>query len=184
MARRAQTATAVLGALSIEPMTGYEVRQAITTVLGHFWHESFGQIYPCLAELAADGLIGSTAGDRPGSSRYAITPLGRARLAELLQDAPTPQPPRNGLLLRVFLGASLPPGELAGLLDRHEAEIRERLATYAAIRADISSESAFAEHAPYWLATVRAGELGGEAQLQWIDEARAALLPPATLRPS
>jgi DNA-binding PadR family transcriptional regulator len=46
MARQAQTSTAVLGALSVEPMTGYEIRQVIADVLGHFWHESFGQIYP------------------------------------------------------------------------------------------------------------------------------------------
>ena len=52
MARQAQTSTAVLGVLSIGSLTGYEIRQAISTVLGHFWHESFGQIYPCLATAA------------------------------------------------------------------------------------------------------------------------------------
>ena len=82
MARQAQTAAAVLGALSIEPMSGYEIRQAITTVLGHFWHESFGQIYPCLAELERDGLVSATPGPRPRSSKYRITPSGRALHAQ------------------------------------------------------------------------------------------------------
>ncbi len=47
--RTNQTDTAVLGALSVMPMTGYAVRESIRDVLGHFWSESFGQIYPALA---------------------------------------------------------------------------------------------------------------------------------------
>ena len=122
MARHAQTAAAVLGALSIEPMTGYEIRQAITSVLGHFWHESFGQIYPCLADLEEQGLVASTPGARPRSTTYVLTDAGRARLRELLEEPPTPQPPRNGVLLRVFFGASLPPEVLAAQLDELEAD--------------------------------------------------------------
>ena len=55
MARRSQTELAVLGALSTGPMSGYELRAAISEVLGHFWHESYGQIYPCLAALEEAG---------------------------------------------------------------------------------------------------------------------------------
>jgi DNA-binding PadR family transcriptional regulator len=181
MAKAQQTTAAVLGALSIEPMTGYEIRRAITTVLGHFWHESFGQIYPCLAGLVDAGLVTAHPGDRPRSTRYEITDAGRDRLRGLLDAPPTPQLPRNGLLLRVFFGHALGPGSLAELLDRHEAEVRARLATYTAIRAELASEQQYAEHLPYWEATVRSGELGAQAQLQWVTEARAALLPPATL---
>ena len=52
MSRQSQTEVAVLGALSVEPMSGYAARRAITETLGHFWSESFGQIYPTLASLA------------------------------------------------------------------------------------------------------------------------------------
>lgn len=181
MARTAQTRTAVLGALSVEPMTGYEVRQVITAVLGHFWHESFGQIYPCLAELEAAGLVRATAGQRANSRRFAITDAGREELAALLAEPPVSQPPRNGTLLRVFLGRSQDPSALAALLDSQEAEARARMAGYAAIRAELATDEEHAEHVPYWTATVRAGELSTQAQLQWLAETRAALLPPATL---
>lgn len=184
MARTAQTRTAVLGALSVEPMTGYEVRQAITTVLGHFWHESFGQIYPTLADLEAEGLVTASPGDRANSRRFAITDAGRTALQDLLTDAPAPQPPRNGTLLRVFFGPAQGPRALAALLDSEEAEVRSRLATYAAIRDSLMAETGHPDHVPYWLATVRAGELSAEAHLRWLDETRAALLPPATLPPS
>jgi DNA-binding PadR family transcriptional regulator len=183
MARQAQTSTAVLGVLSIEPLTGYEIRQAITSVLGHFWHESFGQIYPCLAALTADGFVGATPGDRPGSTRYEITRAGRERLLDLLVDVPPPQPPRNPVLLRVFFGHALPPDSLDTLLARTEADARARLGTYEGIRAAIVDEPAYAEHGPYWEATIRAGELTAQAQLTWAAETRAALAAPATIPP-
>jgi DNA-binding PadR family transcriptional regulator len=184
VARQAQTAAAVLGALSIEPMTGYEIRQAITSVLGHFWHESFGQIYPCLADLVEQDLVLSAPGPRPRSSTYSLSDAGRTRLRELLEEPPAQQPPRNGVLLRVFFGHSLPTEELARLLDEQQSSAEARLATYAGVRAGITAERSHQEHHPYWLATVRAGELGAQATLQWLAETREALLPPASMSTS
>ena len=57
MSRQSKTELAVLGALSVQPMSGYAVRAAITETLGHFWSESFGQIYPTLARLESDALV-------------------------------------------------------------------------------------------------------------------------------
>ena len=74
MARGRQTELAILGALSVAPMTGYAVREEIRQVLGHFWSESYGQIYPTLAELQRNGLIEAQQGTRPGSSTYTLTP--------------------------------------------------------------------------------------------------------------
>lgn len=181
MARQAQTAAAVLGALSIEPMTGYEIRQGIASVLGHFWHESFGQIYPCLTDLVQQELVVTAPGPRPRSTMYSLTDAGRTRLRELLEEPPAQQPPRNGVLLRVFFGDSLAPQALARLLDEQQDSAEARLATYAGIRAGIMSEQSHHEHHPYWLATVRAGELSTQATLQWLAETRAALLPPASI---
>ena len=179
MARQAQTSTAILGALTIGPLTGYEIRQAITSVLGHFWHESFGQIYPCLAELAADGLVETTPGDRPKSSRYQITAAGRERLRALLAEPPVPQAPRNGVLLRTFFGDAMAPDDLGRMLTSVTAESQARLHSYAAIRSSMTEEPGYAEHGRYWEATLRAGELAAQAQLTWATETTAALLPDA-----
>ena len=62
--------------LSVQSMTGYAVREAIRDVLGHFWNESFGQIYPTLAQLQRDGLVQRSQGERSGSSVYAIAAPG------------------------------------------------------------------------------------------------------------
>src|ERR671914_860580 len=102
MRRRSQTQTAVLGALSVEPMTGYGLREAIRDVLGHFWSESFGQIYPTLAELERRGNVRRRGSSRPGSSVFTITASGRARLKEPLAAANQTVPPRHRPLLSAF----------------------------------------------------------------------------------
>ena len=120
MARSSQTDTAVLGALSIEPMTGYALREMIRDVLGHFWSESFGQIYPALNALHRDGLV--ERGDK-----FSITPAGRARLRELLLQPVQEVPPRNGLMLRLFLGRTLGVASCRELISDARAEAARRL---------------------------------------------------------
>ena len=48
------TPNALLGLLSLRPMSGYDIRQVISESIGYFWSESYGQIYPGLE--AADRL--------------------------------------------------------------------------------------------------------------------------------
>jgi DNA-binding PadR family transcriptional regulator len=57
-------------------MTDYALREAIRDVLGHFWSESFGQIYPTLAELERQRRVKRRGSSRPGSSIFAITAWG------------------------------------------------------------------------------------------------------------
>jgi DNA-binding PadR family transcriptional regulator len=176
MARESQTDVAVLGALSIEPMSGYRIRRAIAEVFGHFWTESFGQIYPTLSRLEADGLVWARPGIRANASTYEITPAGRDRLRARLAEPVVAAPQRNALLLRVFLGANLGPEAIAELLDRAEADAEERLATFAAIRRAIADEPLAEEHGPYWLATVSAGEHAARAVVDWVRETRGLLV--------
>ncbi len=173
MARVSQTEIAVLGALSVAPMSGYAVREAIRAVLGHFWSESFGQIYPTLAELERQGHVRREGSTRTGSSVFAITPSGERRLGELLTEPIQPVPPRNGLMLRLFFGRQLGPEACRSLLLEAKADAERRLAGYEAIRNDILAENAV--HARYWLLTVSAGEHTARAAIAWADESLSAL---------
>ena len=51
------TEEALLGLLSLKPMSGYEIKQMIEGSIGYFWRESFGQIYPTLKRLEKGGWI-------------------------------------------------------------------------------------------------------------------------------
>jgi DNA-binding PadR family transcriptional regulator len=175
MRRTSQTETAVLGALSVEPMTGYAVREAIRDVLGHFWSESFGQIYPTLAELERRGHVRRRGSDRPRSSTFAITASGHRRLKELLAEPIQPEPPRNGLMLRLFFGRRLGPDACRALVERTKADAERRLEELRSIRSEIERDDTHAEDRPYWLLTVAAGEQGARATIAWADESLAAL---------
>jgi DNA-binding PadR family transcriptional regulator len=174
MARGRQTELAVLGALSVRPMTGYAVREEIRQVLGHFWSESYGQIYPTLAELQRDGFIEAEQGTRPGSSTYALTARGRGRLTDLLRQPHQPTPPRNALMLRLFFGRALGVEACRALLRQAKDEAEQQLAQFQAIRAELATDPD-TEHHPYWLLTISAGEHTARAAIAWADESLTAL---------
>lgn len=169
MARRSQTETAVLGALSVEPMTGYAVRAAITTTLGHFWNESFGQIYPALDRLVLEGLV-----VRDDAKRFVITDAGLTRLRELLTEPFDAAPARNGLLLRLFFGRMLGREVCVELLEEARASSLRTLETMAQIRATVEAESDSPDQL-YFLVTIAAGEATARAQVEWATESIALL---------
>ena len=168
-----QTRMAVLGGLSIAPMTGYALREQIRDALGRFWAESFGQIYPALAELEREGLIERQAALRAGSSTFALTPQGSLRLRELLAEAPQPVKPRNGVLLRLFFGRQLGEEACRQLVADTRAAAEAELAELRDIRAELLADTG--PDAPFILLTVLAGEHSARASLAWADEAMGVL---------
>lgn len=46
----------ILGLLSHEELTGYEIKKRIDTRLKYFWGASYGSIYPTLSDLVNCGL--------------------------------------------------------------------------------------------------------------------------------
>ena len=79
--REATTRYVLLGTLALGgEMTGFDIRSFIERSVAFFWRESFGQIYPELQRMAADGLI-EPAGRRARSAKlWRITPAGREAL--------------------------------------------------------------------------------------------------------
>ena len=187
MARSDQTQTAVLGALSIMPMSGYALREEIKNTLGHFWSESFGQIYPALAELQRAGLVQrlDDAGGR--SSSYGITPAGTDRVRKLLAEPPQPNKPRNGLLLRLFFGRQLGPDACRQLVLEAQAQAQAQLAAMQEARAELAGGK-LGDDSPYALITVAAGEHSARATIAWAKDALAILdaltQEPATSPPA
>jgi DNA-binding PadR family transcriptional regulator len=177
VARTSQTRLAVLGALSVEPMTGYAIRQGIADSIGHFWSESFGQIYPTLAALETEGLVRRAGSGRTSGSTFELTDAGRRHLRDLLAEPIESVPARNGLLLRLFFGRHLAPDVRRDLLRGALADAERALEQYGALRAEVSAQTH--ADAPFWLMTVSAGEHTAAAQAAWARECLAALGPDA-----
>ena len=174
MGRTSQTKLAVLGALSVEPMTGYVVRRSIAETLGHFWSESFGQIYPALAELEREGAIRRATPGLTSGSTFEITPTGSEMLRQLLAEPFESAPPRNALLLRLFFGRHLGPSVCRALLEKTLADAEVRKAGFAAIRAEMENEIA-TQDSPYWTIALDNGERSIQTAIEWARHSIAIL---------
>ncbi len=123
----------VLGMLARAPQTGYTIKKWIELEYSHFWQESFGQIYPTLKKLVAEGLairfVDTETGNGRGQIVYNITDAGRKELADWLCEAPEVEKLRYEILLKVSFGENTEPGVLLGHLDnfakKNEALIKD-----------------------------------------------------------
>ena len=172
------TPFAILGLLSIEPMSGYDIRQNLEESLSFFWSESFGQIYPALKRLEAARLIAPVKQARPDKRRrrlYTLTASGQAKLRAWLAEPPNPQPPRNELMLKIFFGRHAPPGACAAHLRRLKIQQERLTETLEGIERQLRAERRGDPNLRYWLVTVSAGISRAEALIEWSEQALTTL---------
>jgi len=179
MAKRSSSSMEILlGLLTIESMSGYDLGQTIRTSVGHFWNESYGQIYPNLKKLAAGGLVTSKAEKQKGKPErriYSITKKGREHLDRWLQVPPQAEIPRNELLLKLFFGSQSPPSILTGYVEKMAETERALLQEFK--RTELEEIDKYKQYpdAPYWKMVARFGQFELEAHLRWADETLAKL---------
>jgi DNA-binding PadR family transcriptional regulator len=176
--RENRTRYVVLGMLTVRPMTGYGLRQAIAGSVGHFWQESYGQLYPALRQLAAEGLVEARA-TRGGPGRsgavYHVTARGRAALTAWLALPPVLEPSRNEILLKVFFAGAVPPEVTARNLGGVAATLRAERAQLEAIAARMDASPELHPDAPYWRLTLEFGLEFMRTALEWLDRAQSVL---------
>lgn len=174
MARSATTRYAVLGMLTLEPMTGYRLREAIASTIGHFWHESFGQLYPALSALQRDGHVVTEPASAGRGREHRITGAGRAELRRWLGTPPSSTASnRSELLLKVFFARHAEPGAVEDLLRAHRSTLVDARERYAGLADDVAADPA--PDTAYWLATLRHGIVMVDAGLHWVEATLQAL---------
>jgi PadR family transcriptional regulator AphA len=182
MPRRRLTPYPLLGLLAEQPMSGYDLRRAIEATFGHFWAESFGQIYPELRRLAAGGLVapvaGSATGDGEGVSRklFRLTPAGEDELAAWIREPASGQVLRNEMLLKIYFAGPTQAEVGRGHLSRRREELNQRLAILSRIEERLRRVLAGSPGLTGWLVSVRHGVLLGEAELAWCREAEELMV--------
>jgi PadR family transcriptional regulator AphA len=164
------TVEALLGVLSMGPMTGYEIRQRIEESIGNFWSESFGQIYPSLTKLYNKGFVNVEETGKAGRKVYSLTPLGKQRLQAWLEQMPQPRKPRNEMLLKLFFGSM---GEAETAREQVMAT-RERFAAdllrFVVMEPELMKAQQANAGLPFYLMTLRYGIAEARAVVQWADE--------------
>jgi len=174
MARRSSSSTqALLGLLTIAPMSGYDLGRLVRASIGHIWSESYGQIYPSLKRLAAAGLVDCKTEKhkgRPDRHIYTITKKGREQLQKWLALPPQPEVPRNEMLLKLFFGAQVPAQILIRNVDSMVETHRALLEKFAhAEHQEIDKNPQYPD-APYWKMAARFGQIEMKAHLEWAEE--------------
>ena len=144
----ADVEVALLGLLSVRPMTGYEIRHHFDRALAPWWDTPRTQIYPKLRELEARRLIEHEyviQESKPNKRVYSPTPAGLTRLREWLRGSiPWPEL-RHHMMMRLFLGNLLPAADLSEVL----ADYRDRTADWARQLREIEAKFARSLAGPY-----------------------------------
>jgi DNA-binding PadR family transcriptional regulator len=168
-----KTRYVLLGILNTGAYSGYDIKKGIERSIGHFWHESYGQIYPILRALVDDGFATARTEELPGRPTrilYAITELGRAELRRWLRERIDTLPvERNEFLLKLFFGAEIPLSVTVDHVRQHRRQAEGVLETFGEIQAMLMT-AAPTSGTPFWLATLRYGQAQAEAVLKWCDE--------------
>ena len=171
-----KTKYALLGLLSLGPMSGYDIKKFTDFSISYFWKENFGHIYPVLKRMEEDGLVTKkvekTEG-KPNRNVYSITDLGRDELSEWLEVSPEEHSIRNELLLKIFFGALTSKETIIDMIrDEKERHEKRRLA-FDSIEERIITQKGdkFEGDRPFWLITLRYGKKMSHAVTEWCDEA-------------
>ncbi len=176
---RSRTAYVILGILAFEDhQSGYDIRKTVECSVGYFWGESYGQIYPTLKRLVAEGLIKPSppsATARTKRQLYCITPAGRQCLQGWLAMPYRDDPPRDEFLLKLFFGQEAAPGVSIAHLRTFQAKNRRWLATLLDLeklaRANNSTQPGF----PFWMLTLSFGLAQLRSAIDWSESALAML---------
>jgi PadR family transcriptional regulator AphA len=109
----------ILGLLSPRPLSGYDIKTIVDRSTRFFWAASYGQIYPELKRLEAEGLVEGEDQPNGGRSRrvYSLTPAGREALHDWLLGSTVTVELRDESLLRLFFADALPHEEALLLLE-------------------------------------------------------------------
>jgi PadR family transcriptional regulator, regulatory protein AphA len=171
--KKTKSRYAILGMLSICPMSGYDIKKTIEESISEFWSESYGQIYPILRRLVADELVIKTVeiqSGKPDRHVYELTKSGHEELQRWLGEGVAPKVQRNELLLKLFFG-----GEVAAKTSlKHVEQYREvqlqLLEKYSALEKEIKSKYAGDRNSAYWLMTLQHGKHVSHALVNWCDQ--------------
>jgi len=166
---------AILGFLSYQPMSGYDLKKMFDISVQHFWPADQSQIYRTLQQLADKGwaeLEVVAQEDRPDRKVYHITEAGRAELRRWLTGPLKAQDQRSPHLVQVFFAGQLSDDEILPMLEGRAAAMRGLLERYAQVPA-LCQPYKETIGAPrdvfFWMLTLECGVRMAQAQLEWLE---------------
>ena len=170
---------AVLGFLSIAPMSGYDLRKHMEESVAHFWPADQAQIYRTLGHLASEGLVEVRTipqDGKPDRREHSITDAGLAELDGWLASPVEYVPSREVFLVRLFFVGRLGTDRVRAVLEERAAEARELAAVLEQTR-DAATQAVPEPDLEMRLrlATLANGLVHARAELEWAQDLLAEL---------
>ena len=174
----------ILLGLLRDPATGYDIRNAFSENVRHFWSAELSQIYPTLKRLEQRRMLRSRLEASPkGPNRrvYALTEEGRGELLRWLRGGPAVGTERFAYLAQLYF--------MDAIGDIHEtrafmAALRDHLADWLArlrgvergvVAAHGDAPERYSDAGFHHFAALRMGIHSVGAKVAWCDETLAAI---------
>ncbi|MBN1357360.1 PadR family transcriptional regulator [Candidatus Bathyarchaeota archaeon] len=164
----------ILGMLSKEPMTGYDIRKRVKTRMGSFWDINYGQIYPTLRTLEKKGEVTKKVEimeNRPNRKVYSITNKGLNELKKWLLKPAEPESAKIETLLKVAFGEHLSKDEIIKHINEFKARNISRLEDASNIEKEMKAQLKKNEKYFFPLLTFSLGKSLHKAGIEWADTA-------------
>lgn len=163
---------ALLGLLVRAPMHGYELKAAFESELGSLWTLNYGQLYPALEKLEADGLVAKeriVQDDRPDKKVYSITPEGRAELQRwLTEPGAPPKLTRDEFYFKLMAARRSSAVELQALVQRQRQACLQALGEWTRAKAALN-----ARREPVAVLLAESAMRRIEADVKWLEQVEA-----------
>jgi len=172
MKKENKTQYAILGMLSIRPMSGYEIKKSMRESTQYFWSESNGQLYPSLAKLAQNKFIkpkNSSLSDK-NKTIYSLSNAGRKVLCSWLLKDVDYYPQRCEWLLKVFFGANMDSKVSINHINNHLKYCENQLKIFNDIAKKLEDLVVKKQRPVYFLLTVNAGIKMMQSEIDWCRE--------------
>lgn len=167
----------ILGLLSHEELTGYQIKKRMDTALQYFWGASFGSIYPTLNGLLKAGFATRRQEQENGRTKliYTITPAGRQHLQAWLAQPVERDEVRYETLLKLFFGSDAGPQRALEHIARFRQKTEQALPYLIKTEQTLRSiQDKGAAHQYYRLTALFGVKVYG-AYIEWCAEAEQIL---------
>ena len=178
MANEKKIDCVILGLLSHEELTGYEIKKRINTALKYFWNASYGSIYPALNDIVNRGLAVKREDTKNKRNKliYTITDDGRKYLKEWLTLPVEKDELRYETLLKLFFGNEQGTEQAISHIEAFEEKTKKDLEYLLGAEKNLKECLNDDTAHKYYLLTVKFGIKTYRTYLEWCKEAKKFLI--------
>ncbi len=170
-----KTGFLILGLLQEGPLSGYMIRKLTLARFRFFWSESFGQIYPQLKRLAAEGLIQAEALPTKKQGRrqaaFILTEKGKETLRQWLSDTESHDSLRLESILKIYTAAISGGNSCSANLEAFALRTSRALAELEAMKAGLAQAADPENNHQRIIALMDVGITTYRAWLAWASQA-------------